>query len=119
MSWKASPRKTCSRSAELKKGSAAARSAAAQERGIRRRIGPRPTMRDPKRVAVLISGRGSNMQALVEQANGYEIVLVASNKPHAPGLDWARAKGLPTWAWDSKGVDQEQFDRALGRALDD
>ena len=46
-------------------------------------------------------------------------MLVASNKPHAPGLDWARARGLPTWAWDSKGIDKEQFDRALGRALDD
>jgi phosphoribosylglycinamide formyltransferase-1 len=76
-------------------------------------------MRDPKRVAVLISGRGSNMRALVEQAASYEIVLVASNKPHAPGLDWARAAGLPTWTWDSKGVEKEEFDRALSQALDD
>jgi phosphoribosylglycinamide formyltransferase-1 len=76
-------------------------------------------MRDPKRVAVLISGRGSNMRALVEQASGYEVVLVASNKPHAEGLDWARSQGLPTWAWDSKGVDKEAFDRVLSRALDD
>ena len=42
-------------------------------------------MRDPSRVAILISGRGSNMRALVEQADGYDVVLVASNKPHAPG----------------------------------
>jgi phosphoribosylglycinamide formyltransferase-1 len=76
-------------------------------------------MRDPKRVAVLISGRGSNMQALVDGAKGYEIVLVASNKPHAAGLDWARAKGLPTWTWDSKGVEKEDFDRTLSAALDD
>jgi len=76
-------------------------------------------MRDPKRVAVLISGRGSNMRALVEQARSYEVVLVASNKPHAQGLDWARARGLPTWAWDSKGVDKEEFDRVLSGALDD
>ena len=76
-------------------------------------------MRDPKRVAILISGRGSNMQALVEQAAGFEVVLVGSNKPLAPGLDWARAKGLPTWAWDSRGVDKEEFDRTLSRALDD
>lgn len=75
-------------------------------------------MRDPKRVAVLISGRGSNMRALVEQAKGYEAVLVASNKPHAEGLDWARARGLPTWAWDSKGVARDEFDRTLSRALD-
>ena len=76
-------------------------------------------MRDPKRVAVLISGRGTNMRALIEQANGYEVVLVASNKPHAAGLDWARDRGLPTWAWDSKGVDKEEFDRLLSQALSD
>ena len=76
-------------------------------------------MRDPRRVAILISGRGSNMKALVEQAQGYEVVLVASNKPLAPGLEWARAAGLPTWAWDSKGVDKQEFDRILSEALDD
>jgi phosphoribosylglycinamide formyltransferase-1 len=76
-------------------------------------------MHESKRVAVLISGRGSNMQTLVEQAKGYEVVLVASNKPHAAGLDWARARGLPSWAWDSKGVDKEEFDRALSAALDE
>ncbi|MFL6729607.1 MAG: phosphoribosylglycinamide formyltransferase [Sphingomicrobium sp.] len=76
-------------------------------------------MRDPRRVAVLISGRGSNMQALVEQASGYEVVLVGSNKPLAAGLDWARSKGLPTWAWDSIGVDKETFDRTLSQALED
>lgn len=76
-------------------------------------------MRDPRRVGVLISGRGSNMQALVDRADGYEVVLIASNKPQAPGLDWARAQGLPTWAWDSKGVDKEEFDRALSEALED
>lgn len=76
-------------------------------------------MRDPKRVAILISGRGSNMRALVESAKGYEVVLVASNKPHADGLDWARTQGLPTWAWDSKGVAKEVFDRVLSAALDD
>jgi len=76
-------------------------------------------MRDPRRVAILISGRGSNMKALVEQAHGYEVVLVASNKPLAPGLEWARAARLPTWAWDSQGVDKQEFDRVLSRALDD
>ena len=76
-------------------------------------------MRDPKRVAILISGRGSNMRALIERAQDYEAVLVASNKPHAAGLDWARNKGLPTWAWDSKGVDKEEFDRVLSGALED
>ena len=76
-------------------------------------------MRDPKRVAVLISGRGSNMRALVENASGCEVALVASNKPQAAGLDWARERGVPTWTWDSKGVDKEIFDRTMSAALDD
>jgi phosphoribosylglycinamide formyltransferase 1 len=76
-------------------------------------------MRDPARVAVLISGRGSNMRALVEQAQGYDVVLIASNKPLADGLDWARTAGLPTWTWDSKGVGKDRWDRALGQVLDE
>jgi len=59
------------------------------------------------------------MQALVEQAKDYEVVLIASNKPHAPGIKWAQERGLPTWARDSKGVDKESFDRILSDALDE
>lgn len=57
------------------------------------------------------------MQALVEQADGYEVVLVASNRPHAAGLDWARKQGLPTWTGDSRGVEREQFDASVSKAL--
>ena len=75
---------------------------------------------DPARVAILISGRGSNMRALIEQANGYQVVLVASNKPHAAGLDYARSvAGIPTWTWDSKAVPRADFETALDRALRD
>jgi phosphoribosylglycinamide formyltransferase-1 len=74
-------------------------------------------MRDPRRVAVLISGRGSNMRALVEGADGYEIALIASNKPAAAGLEWARERGLRTWFLESKDVDKETFDRRLSDAL--
>lgn len=74
---------------------------------------------DSNRVAILISGRGSNMRALIEQASGYEVVLVASNKPHAAGLDYARSSGIPTWTWDSKSVPRDEFDAALSRALGD
>lgn len=74
-------------------------------------------MADPRRVAVLISGRGSNLRALVDGADGYEVVLVAANKPQAAGLDWARSRGLPTWTWDSKGIGREAFDEALDQAL--
>ncbi len=73
-------------------------------------------MADRRRVAVLISGRGSNMRALIERADGYEVVLVAANKIHAPGLDTARALGLPTFAFESK---RDAFEAALQHALDD
>jgi len=76
-------------------------------------------MRDPRRVAILISGRGSNMRALVEQASGYEVALVASNKPAAAGLEWALGHGLKTWALESKGVGKEEFDRRLSAALEE
>jgi len=59
------------------------------------------------------------MRALVEKADTYEVVLVASNRPEAAGISWARARGLATWAPDSKGMDKEQFDRALSAVLDD
>jgi len=57
-----------------------------------------------KRVAILISGRGSNMASLIEAARDpaypAEIALVASNRPDAPGLDRAREAGVPTAAID-------------------
>jgi phosphoribosylglycinamide formyltransferase-1 len=75
-------------------------------------------MRDPTRVAILISGRGSNMRALAEGAQNYSVVLVASNKPEAAGLEWARERGFPTWASASKGVEREEYDRVLSEALE-
>jgi len=57
-----------------------------------------------KRVAILISGRGSNMQALVEAARApdypAEVALVVSNRPEALGLAWAKAEGIPALALD-------------------
>ena len=76
-------------------------------------------MRDPRRVGVLISGRGSNLKAIVEGANGYEVVLVASNKPQAAGLVWARRAGIPTWTWESRGVGREEYDAAVSAVLND
>jgi phosphoribosylglycinamide formyltransferase 1 len=59
------------------------------------------------------------MRALVEKAEDYEVVLVASNKPQAEGLGWARAHALPTWGADSKGVAKAEFDRMLTAALEE
>jgi phosphoribosylglycinamide formyltransferase-1 len=73
-------------------------------------------MADRRRVAVLISGRGSNMRALIERADGYRVALVASNKVHAPGLDTARSLCVPTFAHESK---RDAFEAALQRSLKD
>ena len=73
---------------------------------------------DPKKVAILISGRGSNMRRLVDHADNYEVVLVASNRPDAPGLAWAEAQGIATWSEDSRGVDRAAYDEMLGDALE-
>ena len=70
-------------------------------------------------VAILISGRGSNMQALVERARGYRVVLVASDRPEAPGLEWARERGLATFALSPRGIGKPAFEEALDRALAD
>jgi phosphoribosylglycinamide formyltransferase-1 len=76
-----------------------------------------------KRVAILISGRGSNMTALIEAAKAQdypaEIVLVASNRPDAPGLARARAAGVATAVVDHApfGENREAFERALDDEL--
>jgi len=75
-----------------------------------------------KRVAILISGGGSNMLRLVEtmQAEGYAApVLVASNDPGAAGLAKAAAKGVPTVAVDHRpfGKDRAAFETELLKPL--
>ena len=76
-----------------------------------------------KRVAILISGRGSNMAALIEAAKAQdypaEIALVVSNRPDAAGLDYARSCGIATAVIDhiQFGGDRESFEQALDRKL--
>jgi phosphoribosylglycinamide formyltransferase-1 len=77
-----------------------------------------------KRVAVLISGRGSNMAALIEAAKDKtypaEIVLVVSNRLEAGGLLVAQAEAIATEVVDHSqfGKDRAAFERALQAALD-
>ena len=59
------------------------------------------------------------MRALVEQARNYEVVLVFSNKPEAPGLAWAEAHGVPTSAHESRGLGREEYDRIVSAALEE
>jgi phosphoribosylglycinamide formyltransferase-1 len=77
-----------------------------------------------QRVAILISGRGSNMVALAEQARSgvladcAEVVVVASNKPEAAGLAKAQALGLETAALSAAGKRRSIFDAELLQLLE-
>jgi phosphoribosylglycinamide formyltransferase-1 len=80
-----------------------------------------------KNIVILISGRGSNMEAIVRsaQAEQWESVLqariagVISNRPQAAGLAIARDLGVPTLALDHKSyATREAFDDALAQAID-
>lgn len=71
-----------------------------------------------KSAVILISGRGSNMQALVEGGTGIGYRAVISNRPDAPGLAWAKSRGLETRVVDHKAFAQrEAFDAALADAI--
>jgi phosphoribosylglycinamide formyltransferase-1 len=71
-----------------------------------------------KPVAVLISGRGSNLQSLIEAADAsYRIILVISNVEGAAGLDKARVAGIPTLVIPHTGKTREAFDAEIDAAL--
>lgn len=77
----------------------------------------------PIRVAILISGRGSNMQALAtaaaDESLPVQICTVLSSRAGAPGLDWARARGLPAEVVAHRDFDDRPaFDAALRARLD-
>ncbi len=73
-----------------------------------------------KRVVILISGRGSNMRAIVEAGlPGADVVAVISNRPDAAGLAYARDRGIETRVVDHTAYDgREAFDRALAAEID-
>jgi len=78
--------------------------------------GPAPARR---RIAILISGRGSNMAAILRNVQEgdlgrvCEVALVFANDPQAPGLAIARERGVPTACLISRGRDRREFDRDL------
>ncbi len=78
-------------------------------------------MADRTRVAVLISGRGSNMAALLYAAKAkdclFEIVLVAANDPYAAGLQLADAEGVATFAHSHKGLSRTEFDAIMNAEI--
>lgn len=71
------------------------------------------------KVAILISGRGSNMQALIEAADkSYEITLVISNIETAAGLQYAKIKGIKTIFISHKGRDKATFEAEISKYLE-
>jgi phosphoribosylglycinamide formyltransferase 1 len=80
-------------------------------------------MPEKAKIGVLISGRGSNMAALLyasrlDPACHYEIVVVGSNDPEAAGLALAEAEGVPTFAHSHKGLKRAEFDAVMTRELE-
>jgi phosphoribosylglycinamide formyltransferase 1 len=75
-----------------------------------------------KRIGVLLSGRGSNFEALADSISAgripnAEIAIVVSNREGAPGIDHARTRGLGTRVIPSKGLEREPYDRQVVAAL--
>lgn len=73
------------------------------------------------KVAVLISGAGTNMAALLYAAKAencpYELVFVGSNDPDAAGLKIAQAEGIATWSLSHKGMNRDAFDALVDEQL--
>jgi phosphoribosylglycinamide formyltransferase-1 len=77
----------------------------------------------PARIVVLISGRGSNMRALVERSNdpamGYEVAAVVADQPGAGGLAIARDLGVPAQLVPAdKSIGRARYDEQLAAAID-
>jgi phosphoribosylglycinamide formyltransferase 1 len=77
-----------------------------------------------KRIGVLLSGRGSNFEALADsiaatRIPNAEIAIVVSNREGAPGLDRAKSRGIPTGAIPSKGLEREAYDRQVVAVLNE
>lgn len=75
-----------------------------------------------KKIGVLLSGRGSNFEALADsiaagKIPNAEIAIVLSNRENAPGLERARARGIAAKAIPSKGLEREPYDKLVVAAL--
>jgi phosphoribosylglycinamide formyltransferase-1 len=75
-----------------------------------------------RRIGVLLSGRGSNFEALADSVSAgripnAEMAIVISNKPDAAGLERAKAHGIPARAIASRGLEREAYDRQVAAVL--
>lgn len=81
-------------------------------------------IRQMKRIVALISGRGSNLQAIAQVCEAErwssQIVTVISDRPEAAGCEWARSRGLAVETLQpARFADRSRFDAALGQLIDD
>ena len=77
-----------------------------------------------KSIGVLLSGRGSNFEALADSVvagriPGAEIAVVISNREAAPGIDRAKSRGIASKVIPSKGLEREAFDRQVAEVLNE
>src|SRR5213595_7292 len=77
-----------------------------------------------KRIGVLLSGRGSNFEALADSVAAgripnAEIAIVVSNREGAPGIQRAEGRGIKTRVIPSKGLERETYDRQVAAVLDE
>src|SRR5262249_40372107 len=77
-----------------------------------------------KRIGVLLSGRGSNFEALADSVTAgripqAQIAMVVSNRDGAPGIDKAKQRGIPTRVIPSKGLEREAYDRQVAAVLNE
>jgi phosphoribosylglycinamide formyltransferase-1 len=77
-----------------------------------------------KRIGVLLSGRGSNFEALAESVAAgripnAEIAIVVSNREGAPGIDRAKSRGIASHVIPSKGLEREAYDRQVVAVLNE
>ena len=77
-----------------------------------------------KRIGVLLSGRGSNFEALADSVAAgripnTEIAIVISNRENAPGIDKARGRGISAQVIPSRGLEREPYDKLVIAALED
>src|ERR1700684_3188730 len=77
-----------------------------------------------KRIGVLLSGRGSNFEALADSVAAgripdAEIAVVLSNREGAPGIERAERRGIPACVIPSKGLEREAYDKLVVAALEE
>jgi phosphoribosylglycinamide formyltransferase-1 len=75
-----------------------------------------------KKIGILLSGRGSNFEALADavsagRISGAEIAIVISNREDAPGIAAAKSRGIPARVIASRGLEREAYDRLVAKEL--